>query len=207
MSMFRPSRPRAILAGVTLGLTVIGSAVAFQALPSGTQVNDDSSAGIDKAMSVGGENPANADAVGGALVAGQVAVPWAVFRQQEAGGAHYQIFSRSFGGGVWTTRGSGTVGGRSSASPQFGGSLDFDQGQDGESPAIDFAGVGRTVPWAVFYENTTGTGFTTNNIFAARFDNEGDAGQGKWIFAGQSRGNGGAGPAVPSLNIHTDQDA
>ena len=48
--------------------------------------------------------------------------------------------SRSFAGGAWTTRGIGTVGGRSSASPTFTGSLNFDQGQDGEAPAIDFAG-------------------------------------------------------------------
>ena len=31
--------------------------------------------------------------------------------------------------------------------------------------------------------------------------------RGKWVFAGQSRGNGGAGPDVPSLNIHTDKSA
>ena len=106
--------------------------------------------------------------------------------------------------GAWTTRGNGTVGGRSSASPTFTGSLNFDQGQDGEAPAIDFAGAGRTVPWATWYENTTGTGFGANNIFASRFDNSDD---GKWIFAGQGRGNGGSGPSVPSLNIHTDQNA
>ena len=63
------------------------------------------------------------------------------------------------------------------------------------------------MPWATWYENTTGTGFGDNNIFASRFDNTGDANQGKWIFAGQSRGTGGSGPDVPSLNIHTDQDA
>ena len=63
------------------------------------------------------------------------------------------------------------------------------------------------MPWATWYENTNGTGFDNNNMFASRFDNTGDANQGKWIFAGQSRGNGGTGPDVPSLNIHTDQDA
>ena len=103
------------------------------------------------------------------------------------------MFARSFANGAWTTRGNGTVGGRSSASPQFSGSLNFDQGQDGEAPSIDFAGAGRTVPWATWYENTTGTGFGNNNVFASRFDNTGDANQGKWIFAGQSRGNGGSG--------------
>ena len=134
--------------------------------------------------------------------AGKPAVPWSVFRQQEASGRD-QIFSRSFANGVWTTRGSGTVGGRSSGSPTFAGSLNFDQGQDGEAPSIDFAGAGRTVPWATWYENTSGTGFGANNVFASRFD----AAQNKWVFAGQSRGNGGSGPNVPSLNIHTDQSA
>ena len=176
--------------------------MAFQALPPGSQVNDDPMAGISPAAGVNGEDPTNADVVGGALVAGKPAVPWAIFRQQEASG-HDQIFSRSFAGGAWTTRGSGTVGGRSSASPTFAGSLNFDQGQDGEAPAIDFAGAGRTVPWATWYENTTGTGFGANNIFASRFDST----SGKWVFAGQGRGNGGSGPAVPSLNIHTDQSA
>ena len=124
------------------------------------------------------------------------------------GGAPDQVFSRSFAAGAWTTRGAGTVGGSSSASPTFSGSLNFDQGQDGEAPAIDFAGTGRTVPWATWYEETTGTGFDHENIFASRFDNNPDANQGKWIFAGQSRGMGGASNVpVPSLNIHTNEDA
>ena len=209
MGMYRgPSRrARIALAATVAALATAGSAAAFQALPPGSQVNDDPTAGINKALSVSGEDPTNADVVGGALTAGKPAVPWAVFRQQEASPAADQVFSRSFANGAWTTRGTGTVGGRSSANPQFSGSLNFDQGQDGEAPSIDFAGAGRTVPWATWYENTTGTGFGENNIFASRFDNTGDANQGKWIFAGQSRGNGGSGPNVPSLNIHTDQDA
>jgi hypothetical protein len=182
-------------------------ALAFQALPPGKQVNDDPAAGINKANGVAGDDPANADVVGGALVAGKVAVPWAIFRQHEAGGSHDQVFSRSFAAGAWTTRGSGTVGGLSSASPQFRGSLNFDQAQDGEAPSIDFAGVGRTVPWATWYENTPGLGFANNNIFASRFDNTGDANQNEWIFGGQSRGTGGGTVPVPSLNIHTDQSA
>jgi hypothetical protein len=207
--MYRgPSRrARIALTATVVALATAGSAAAFQALPPGAQVNNDVAAGINPALSVSGEDPTNADVVGGALVAGKPAVPWAVFRQQEAAGQHDQVFSRSFAGGAWTTRGNGTVGGRSSANPTFTGSLNFDQGQDGEAPAIDFAGAGRTVPWATWYENTTGTGFNANNVFASRFDNTGDANQGKWIFAGQGRGNGGAGPAVPSLNIHTGQEA
>jgi hypothetical protein len=202
----QPRRARIALAATVVALATAGSAAAFQTLPPGGQVNNDAAAGIDPAVSVSGEDPTNADVVGGALTAGNPAVPWAIFRQQERDG-HDQVFSRSFAKGAWTTRGNGTVGGRSSASPTFAGSLNFDQAQDGEAPAIDFAGAGRTVPWATWYENTTGTGFGANNVFASRFDNTGDANQGKWIFAGQGRGNGGSGPSVPSLNIHTDQSA
>jgi hypothetical protein len=200
-------RTRVAVGTLAAALATAGSAIAFQALPSGGQVNDDPAAGINQALSVSGAEPTNADVVGGALTAGKVAVPWAIFRQGQAAGSHDQVFSRSFASGAWTTHGSGTVGGRSSAAPSFIGSLNFDQGQDGEAPAIDFAGAGRTVPWATWYETTSGTGFTASNIFASRFDNTGDANQGKWIFAGQSRGNGGAGPPVPSLNIHTNQSA
>jgi hypothetical protein len=212
MRMHRgPSRRgRIALATTVAALATAGSAAAFQALPPGSQVNDDPAAGINKAISVSGEDPTNADLVGGALTAGKPAVPWAIFRQRETNGAEPpadQVFVRSFANGAWTTRGDGTVGGRSSTSPQFRGSLNFDQGQDGEAPSIDFAGAGRTVPWATWYENTKGAGFGKNNVFASRFDNTGDANQGKWICAGQSRGNGGSNPDVPSLNIHTDQDA
>ena len=184
-----------------------GSAFALQELPPGQQVNNDAIAGINPALSVTGNEPTNADVVGGVLAAGGIAVPWAVF-QQAAGGltAKDEIFTRLFAGGAWTTRGAGTVGGSSSAAPTFTGSLNFDQGQDGEAPAIDFAGAGRTVPWATWYENTTSTDatFNNNNIFASRFD----ATQNKWVFAGQPRGSGGAtGVPVPSLNIHTNQNA
>ena len=199
---------RSIRVAVTAGfvaLAAAATAAAFQALPPGAQVNDDPIAGIDKTRSVDGGEPANADVVGGALVAGKPAVPWATFRQETTGAD--QVFARSFAAGAWKTRGTGTVGGRSSASPASSGSLNFDQGTDGEAPAIDFAGTGRTVPWATWYENTSGSAFGEDNVFASRFDNTGDANQGKWIFGGQSRGNGGAGPNVPSLNIHTEQSA
>jgi hypothetical protein len=196
------------VASAAIALATAGAAAAFQTLPPGGQVNDDPVAGINGTLSVSGDDPANADVVGGALTAGKVAVPWAVFRQTEAS-ATDQVFSRSFAGGAWTTRGSGTVGGRSSAppSPPFSGSLNFDQTQDGEAPAIDFAGAGRTVPWATWYEHVSGLASTNNNIFASRFDNTGDANQGKWLFGGQGRGPGGGTVPIPSLNIHTDQDA
>ena len=212
MSMHRRTlRRRRVALATALGvLGITGSAAAVGALPPGGQVNDDLAAGINKTISVNGDEPTNADVVGGALTAGKPGVPWAIFRQQETNGSpppNDQAFVRSFANGAWTTRGSGTVGGRSSGNPTFPGSLNFDQGQDAEAPAIDFAGTGRTVPWTTWYENTTGTGFAQNNVFTSRFDNTGDANQGNWIFGGQSRGNGGSGPNVPSLNIHTEQDA
>jgi hypothetical protein len=194
--------------GAVAALVGASPALAFVPLPPGGQVNNDPAAGINPALSVNGEDPTNADVVGGALTAGKVAVPWAIFRQTEPNGNKDQVFSRSFAQGAWTTRGSGTAGGSSSASPAFLGSLNFDQHQDGETPAIDFAGAGRTVPWATWYETTVGATFANNNVFASRFDNSGDTNQGKWIFAGQNRGTGGTNPVpVPSLNIHTNQSA
>lgn len=195
------------LAGLLVGA---GSALGFQPLPPGVQVNDDPAAGINKNIAVASEDPTNSDLVGGSLVAGKPAVPWAIFQQRETNGSSPpadQIFVRSFANGAWTTRGTGTVGGRSSASSKYRASLNFDQGQDGEVPSIDFAGAGRTVPWATWYENTSGKGFGSNNVFASRFDNTGDANQNKWIFAGQDRGTGGGSVPVPSLNIRTNQDA
>ena len=201
-------RKRVAVASMAVALAAAGSAAAFQQLPANDQVNNDPANHIDPAQGVNGEDPTNADVVGGALVAGKPAVPWAIFRQKEASGAKDQIFSRSFAAGAWLTRGIGTVGGRSSASPTFSASLNFDQGQDGEAPSIDFAGAGRTVPWATWYENTTGTGFGANNIFASRFDaTAGDPNVNKWLFEGQGRGTGGSGPQVPSLNIHTNRSA
>ena len=195
-----------IVAGVAALLATAGSALgALLALPPGGQVNDDPAAGINKANSVGSEDPTNSDVVGGALTAGAVNVPWAIFRQEESGGQSDQVFVRSFAAGAWTTRGNGTVGGLSSPSPTFSGSLNFDQSQNGEAPSIDFAGAGRTVPWASWYESTQA--FGADNVFASRFDNTGDSNQGKWIFAGQDRGSGGGTVDVPSLNIHTDQVA
>ena len=130
MHRHKARRRRVSIAVATAALAAAGSAAAFQALPPGGQVNDDLAAGINKSLSVSGEDPTNADVVGGALVAGKPAVPWSVFRQQEDGTSqpHDQIFSRSFAAGAWLTRGNGTVGGRSSASPTFSGSLNFDQG-------------------------------------------------------------------------------
>ncbi len=206
-----PARHILVLGAILLALgAMAASAWAFQPLPAGQQVNDDLGAGIDKAFGVSGEGPSNADVVGGALTAGKPAVPWAVFRQRESKATvipRDQVFARSFAKGAWTTRGAGTVGGRSSAAPQFPGSLNFDQEADGEVPSIDFAGSERTVPWATWYESTKGKDFENNNIFASRFDNSGDANQGKWIFGGQARGLGGGAVQVPSLNINPNDSA
>ena len=65
-------------AATAVALATAGTAAAaLQALPPGAQVNDDPAAGINKALSVSGEDPTNADVVGGALTAGKPAVPWA----------------------------------------------------------------------------------------------------------------------------------
>jgi hypothetical protein len=120
-----------ILAGTVGVLATAGSALAaLQALPPGGQVNDDPAAGINKAISVSGDDPTNADIAGGALTAGAANVPWAIFQQGESN-AQDQVFVRSFALGAWTTRGNGTVGGLSSSSPTFMGSLNFDQTQEG----------------------------------------------------------------------------
>jgi hypothetical protein len=205
--MRRMRGKRIALLGAILALLVTGSAwAAFQGLPAdNSQVNNDATAGIDPTQSVSGGDPTNADVVGGALTAGKPAVPWAIFQQQE-NAASDQVFVRSFANGVWTTRGAGTVGGASDASTSFPGSLNFDRGTDGEVPAIDFAGAGRTVPWATWYESTAALA-GNEQIFASRFDNTGDANQNKWIFGGQSRGTGTGSTPIPSLNIHTNQDA
>src|SRR5438445_1752875 len=101
--MRRIGMARIALPGAIIALVGAAAAWAFQALPPGGQVNDDLAAGIDKAISVSGEDPTNADVVGGALTAGKPAVPWAIFRQGT--GEADQIFVRSFAGGKWTTRG------------------------------------------------------------------------------------------------------
>jgi hypothetical protein len=198
----------ALIAGVAV-LAGAGTAFpAFQQLPPGAQVNDDAAAGISSTDPVNLVNPdpTNADVVGGSLVAGNPRVPWAIFQQREkAAGKPDQIFVRAFKNGAWTTQGNGTVNGLSSAAPSFSGSLNFDQGADGEIPSIDFAGPGRAVPWATWYEEGT-PGFPKKQIFTSRFHSPADASNpGKWEFAGQNRAA--AGMPVPSLNIHTAQDA
>jgi hypothetical protein len=203
--MRKTRRKRVAVASMAVALAAAGSAAAFQQLPAGDQVNNDLAAGINPALGVDGGEPTNADVVGGSLDPTKKNVPWAVFRAHTSTNdstTKDQIFSRSFANGAWTTRGIGTVGGKSSASSTIPGSLNFDQAQDGEVPAIDFAGANRAVPWATWYEDTAAFS-GKKNIFASRFDNN----QNKWIFGGQGRGLGTGTVPVPSLNIHTDQDA
>jgi hypothetical protein len=90
-------RARVALAATVVALATAGSAAAFQALPPGSQANDDPAAGINNAFSVSGEDPTNADLVGGALTAGKPAVPWPIFHQQEAPGSADQAPSMSLG--------------------------------------------------------------------------------------------------------------
>src|SRR5262249_62032217 len=95
-----------------------------------------------------------------------------------------QILVRASKKGVWRTQGQ---------------SLNIEQNQEAEAPSIDFAGTGRTVPWTAWYEPNSHLGDKTN-IFASRFV----AAQNKWIPEGQDRSPNNK---VPSLNIHTDQEA
>src|SRR5437763_2471443 len=122
--MIRFAGWRVVLVGALLSLGLAGGAWALvQQLPPGQQVNNDAAAGIDPAKAVS-TDPPNADVAGGSLTpATGKAVPWAIFRQTEGAGQKDQIFVRSFAGGTWTTRGIGTVGGKSSPSPTFSGSL------------------------------------------------------------------------------------
>ncbi len=196
---------RVAVTSVVVALAAAGSAAAFQQLPAGQQVNNDPTAGINPAFGVDGGDPTNADVVGGALDPTKKNVPWAVFRAHTSANdssTKDQIFSRSFANGVWTTRGIGTVGGKSSGSSTIPGSLNFDQAKDGEVPAIDFAGASRAVPWATWYEDTAAFA-DKKNIFASRFDVTNNV----WRFGGQGRGLGTGTVPVPSLNIHTNQDA
>ena len=180
--------------GVVALLVAAASALAFQNLPPGGQVNDDNAARNPQEHQRQRRGSQQLGRRRRCADRGQAGGPVGVFRQQETNGTPPptdQVFSRSFAGGAGRPAARARSAGESSAHPSFLGSLNFDQAQDGEAPSIDFAGAGRTVPWATWYENTSGTGFNTDNVFASRFDNTGDANQGKWIFAGQSRGTGG----------------
>ena len=183
---------------------------AFQALPPGAQVNDDLAAGIDKTISVSGEDPTNADVVGGALTAGKPAVPWAIFRQQETNGApppHDQIFARSFAGGAGRRGAAAPSAAARAPAPRSAARSTSTRARTARRRRSTSQEPGAPSRGRPGMRTRAGTASATNNVFASRFDNTGDANQGKWIFGGQSRGTGGGTVPVPSLNIHTDQDA
>jgi hypothetical protein len=153
-----------------------GSALAVIGLPAdGSQVNNDPAKGIDPSQNAG-----LSDIVGGSLAAGGARVPWATFEQ--VAGSAQRIFVRAFKNGQWVTQGP---------------SLNIDPNAEAEGPSIDFAGAGRTVPWAAWYEPSTKFG-GTKQVFASRFI----AASSTWQPEGQDRGAG-----LPSLNIHTNRDA
>lgn len=188
---------RGAIAAAAVLLMSAGTAAAATFVDLDGRVDKDSAAGISPSKDSG-----ELDAVGGSVTAGQPAVPWTDFEKKTSGAQ--QIFSRAFNGTSWATKGHGTIGGASSASPTFTGSLNFNQHRDGEAPSIDFAGAGRAVPWATWYEDNTNP-FGKKEIFAARFDSAADM----WDFAGQGRvGTTAAGPtSPPSLNVRTDKNA
>jgi hypothetical protein len=142
---------------------------------NGAQVNNDPGAGIDPNQSAG-----LSDVVGGSLALNGPRVPWAAFEQKS--GTSQQIFVRAFKNGQWVTQGK---------------SLNIGPGVEAEGPSIDFAGAGRNVPWATWYEPNAALGGKLQ-VFASRFN----ATANTWVPEGQDRGSG-----VPSLNIHTNSDA
>lgn len=177
-SPLRVTRRRAATLAALAAVATAASAGAVL-IPLGAPlglVNDDPAAGFTAS-----QGAVTADVAGGALAANGAHVPWAVFEQNTPGAT--RVFSRSFANGTWTTRGT---------------ALNVDAAQDAEAPSIDFAGPGRTVPWASWYEASPGFGAT--QIFASRFDAAG----GGWLAAGQDRAPG---QKLPSLNINTDFDA
>lgn len=160
------------------GLFASGAHAAVLDLPTGGQVNDDPAAGIAPSSNAG-----LVDAAGGSARAGGALTPWALFEQATPNGL--EIFAREFVNGAWQTRGR---------------SLNLVATQPAEAPSIDFAGAGRNVPWAAWYEPSAALAGGATNIFASRFA----AAANTWLPAGQDRS---AGQAVPSLNVNTDRVA
>jgi hypothetical protein len=173
----------AFLAAVICLACAAGASALVIGLPfNGSQVNDDPANGIDKNQDAG-----VSDIVGGSLAAGGPRVPWATFEQKS--GSSQQIFVRAFKNGQWVTQGQ---------------SLNISPNVEAEGPSIDFAGADRTVPWDAWYEPNAALG-GEKQIFASRFCAAvvpGCAKANTWVPEGQNRGAG-----VPSLNIHTNQEA
>jgi hypothetical protein len=176
-------RRAAVVVGTVLLVVGGSAAAAVLGLPlNGSQVNNDPAHGIDPGQSAG-----LSDVVGGSLAAGGSRVPWATFEQKS--GSAQQIFVRAFKSGQWVTQGA---------------SLNISPAAQAEAPSIDFAGAGRSVPWDSWYEPNAALG-GSKQIFASRFCAAVSAvctAANTWVPEGQNRGSG-----VPSLNIHTSQEA
>ena len=195
----------ALVASVAVVLAAAGSAAAFQALPPGGQVNDDLAAGINPKLSVSGEDPTNADVVGGALTAGGKAGP--VGDLPPAGGGRRprpDLLPLVREGRVDDARQRH----RRRAlerrpDVQRLAQLRPGAGRRGARDRLRRAPAGRC-RGRRGTRTRPGPASATKNIFASRFDNTGDANQGKWIFAGQGRGNGG-GASARSVAEHPHQ--
>jgi hypothetical protein len=204
---------RVLVLVLVLGATfLVAGAASAQAglvdLARATRVNDDPASGIEFGLGSQRFESSSATAGGSLLTRGRRA-PWMAFSQLEAGDD--QVFVRAFADGRWVTQGHGTVGGRSSANPLALASLNFSDDSDADQPAIEFAGPGRTVPWAVWSEQNGRAGSNPApvhaQIFASRFHPPGAAvNPDRWEFAGQDRAAPGAAP-LPSVNLHVERDA
>jgi hypothetical protein len=178
-----PIRRGFFVLGLVLAMVVLPlvAQAGFQTLPaSGGQVNDDPPNSIDPTQDAG-----VSDVAGGSLVAGNPRVPWATFEQVTD--TTQQIFVRAFKNGSWVTQG-------------FPASLNIDTSKVAEDPAIDFAGMDRTVPWVSWYEPNDHFGGNRTNVFASRFN----ASSNLWLPSGQDRTGS---SQIPSLNIHTNRTA
>ena len=127
------------------------------------------------------QNAGVSDVVGGSLAASGPRVPWATFEQQS--GSSQQIFVRAFKNGQWVTQGQ---------------SLNIDPNAEAEAPSIDFAGAGRNVP--------VGLVVRAQRRRSAARSRSSPAASTPRPTRGCPRART-AGPACPSLNIHTDKEA
>ena len=111
-------RKRVAVASMAVALAAAGSAAAFQQLPANDQVNNDLAAGINPALrSTATTRRTPTWSAARSLRRSQKCRGRSSGRRSRLP-RRIRSSSRSFAGGVWTTRGNGTVGGRSSASPE-----------------------------------------------------------------------------------------
>ena len=199
-------RIRTFVAVGIVALACAGTTWAFQALPPGVQVNDDPAAGINPALSVSGEDPTQrrrrgrrADRRQGGGAVGDL--PPADLGPRP--GVRALVRGRRVDN-AWQRHGRRALEREPAASAARSTSTRPRTARPPRSTSPAPAGRCRGRPGT---RTRPAPASVPNNVFASRFDNTGDANQGKWIFAGQGRGLGGGSVPVPSLNIHTDQDA